>query len=138
MPYLRTRLGALALLLALAGEAQAAGPADPGLWFVPPVEYTAERQSDTGAQCIALHRVRSTRILAGEGIVYHMSGRKLLINRVRGGAGLLSRNQILITRTSGALLCAGDIVQLADSSPGFAAGFVALGRFERYHPPARP
>lgn len=138
MPYLRTRLGALAVMLALAGKADATGPADKDMWFVPPVEYASDSDGETGTQCIALHRVRSTRILAGEGIVYQMSGRKLLINRVRRGASLLNRNQILITRTSGALLCAGDIVQLAESSPGISAGSVALGRFERYHPPARP
>lgn len=138
MPYLHRRLGALALLLALPAGAGATEPVGEDMWFVPPVSDDIDIGIDTGTDCIALHRVRSTRILAGHGIVYHMNGDRLLINRVRQGASLLNRNQVLVTRTTSAMLCAGDIVQLAYSGPGMSAGSVALGRFELYHPSARP
>lgn len=138
MPYLHSQLGAIALLLTLIGDAQAAEPVGKDLWFVPPVSDDGGPEIDTVTDCIALHRVRSTRILAGQGIVYQMSGQKLLINRLRQGASLLNPNQILITRTTSAMLCAGDIVQLAHSAPGTSAGSVALGRFELYQPATRP
>lgn len=138
MPYLHSLPVAVALLLALPAGTQASTPETADRWFVPPVADDIGGKLDSGAECIALHRVRSTRILAGQGIVYQMSGDRLLINRVRQGARLLGRNQILITRTTGAMLCAGDIVQLAHSTPGISAGSVALGRFELYHPEARP
>lgn len=140
MHCLQSWFAAAALMLALTAAAEAAEPVGKDLWFVPPVSDEAgpEIDIDTGMDCIALHRIRSTRILAGQGIVYQMNGQRQLINRVRHGAGLLNPNQVLITRTTGAMLCAGDIVQLAYSSPGISAGSVALGRFERYHPAARP
>lgn len=134
MPYLQDQLVTVALLLAAIGAADATRPPGRTLLFVPPVSDKAAQAIDPGASCIALHRVRSTRIIAGEGIVYQMTGRKALINRPRHGITRLRPNQILITRSSGALLCAGDIVHLADSLPGMTTGFVALGRFETYRP----
>jgi len=139
MPNPHSWLAAVALLLAaLPGNAAAAEPVGEDMWFVPPVSDDRGSQIDTGTDCIALHRVRSTRIVTGKGIVYQMSGDRMLINRVRQGASLLNRNQLLITRTTGAMLCAGDIVHLAYSSPGMSAGSVALGRFELYYPAAHP
>lgn len=134
MPSLQSQIGAIALLLAAAGGASAAEPVGANLLFVPPVSDEEYRRAETAINCIALHRVRSTRIIAGEGIVYQMAGRKALINRPRHGGARLTRHQILITRTQGTMLCAGDIVHLADSLPGMTTGFVALGRFEAYPP----
>lgn len=135
MRYMQKQLVAAGLLVAASGAAYASEPVgNTALLFVPPVSDNAAHLIDSGTNCIALHRVRSTRIIAGEGIVYQMTGRKALINRPRHGVTRLARHQILITRRSGAMLCAGDIVHLADSLPGMTTGFVALGRFEHYHP----
>lgn len=138
MPYLPILLSAMALLLAPVGIATGAAPVGSNLMFVPPVSEEAAQRMALVTNCIALHRVRSTRIIAGEGIVYQMSGQKALINRPRHGGARLARHQILITRTTGPMLCAGDIVHLADSLPGMTTGFVALGRFETYSPSPAP
>ncbi|WP_152414813.1 hypothetical protein [Blastomonas sp. AAP53] len=138
MPYVLTQLSAMALLSATISAPDAAVPAGSNLLFVPPVSDEAAQQIGAATNCIALHRVRSTRIIAGEGIVYELSGQKALINRPRHGGSRLARHQILITRTSGSMLCAGDIVHLADSLPGMTTGFVALGRFEAYTPVPAP
>ena len=135
MRLLQTHIIAVVLLAATAGAASAAEPVGDALIFVPPVSSEAAGLIDTGTDCIALNRIRSARIIAGEGIVYRMSGRKTVINRPRNGGRQLGRDQILIMRTRGSLLCAGDIVHLANSAPGMTAGYVALGRFETYHPP---
>jgi hypothetical protein len=127
-----------ALFAALAGVMLAgaapcsAQPAGKDLIFVPPVEEDAPTASESGAQCIALHRVQSTRIIAGEGIVYQLSGRRMLINRPRHGLRQLERNQVLVIHSRGAMLCAGDIVHLADGLPGVTSAVIALGRFEVY------
>ena len=140
MSYLLTPLSTLALLVAAIAPAAvgATEPTGSNLLFVPPVNDAAAERIGTGTSCIALHRIRSTRIIAGEGIVYQMTGHKALINRPRHGGARLARHQILITRTSGSWLCAGDIVHLADSLPGITTGAVALGHFEAYHPPPTP
>lgn len=144
MSHLLMSLSALALLAAATVTAGAAEPTASNLLFVPPVSEEVAQQMGavqrigTATNCIALHRIRSTRIITGEGIVYQMSGQKALINRPRHGGDRLARNQILITRTSGSLLCAGDIVHLADSLPGMTTGIVALGQFEAYPPAYRP
>ena len=88
--------------------------------LVPPVSDEAALLVDTGPSCIALIRMRSARIIAGEGIVDQMTGRGALINRPRHGGKHLQRHQILITRSSSALLCTGDIVHLAGSLPGMS------------------
>lgn len=134
MPRFLDQFFAVALLSASAAAAQAAGPVGANLIFVPPMGNQAVHLIDSGTNCIAMNRVRSTRIIAGEGIVYQLTGRKAVINRPRHGGKRLARNQILITRTSGPMLCAGDIVHLADGLPGMTTGFVALGRFEHYQP----
>lgn len=134
MPFLQTQLIAMALLFASAGDAIGGHPVGDNLLFVPPVSDAEALRIGSATNCIALHRVRSTRIIAGEGIVYQMAGRKALINRPRHGGSRLSRHQILITRMRGPMLCAGDIVHLADSLPGMTTGFVSLGRFEAYPP----
>lgn len=134
MPRFLDQFFAVALLSASAAAAQAAGPVGANLIFVPPMGNQAVHLIDSGTKCIAMHRVRSTRIIAGEGIVYQLTGRKAVINRPRHGGNRLARNQILITRTNGPMLCAGDIVHLADGLPGMTTGFVALGRFEHYQP----
>lgn len=136
MAYMHYPLLVVALLSAITGSAGTAQPVGDTLLFVPPVDEQALPLVDTGTECIALNRIRSTRIIAGEGIVYQMAGRKAVINRPRHGGARLARDQILITRTRGAMLCAGDIVHLADSLPGMTAGFVALGRFETHRPHA--
>jgi hypothetical protein len=144
MSDLLTSLSALTLLAAATVTAEPAEPTAGNLLFVPPVSEEMAQQmgaiqhNATATNCIALHRVRSTRIIAGEGIVYQMSGQKALINRPRHGSARLARHLILITRTSGSLLCAGDIVHLADSLPGMTTGIVALGQFEAYPPGYRP
>lgn len=132
MYYFQEQIAALALLLTAAGGANATVPAGDQLLFVPPVRDEAVQLVDPGQDCIALHRVRSTRIIAGEGIVYERTGQKALINRPLHGGKRLVPNQILITRTNRALLCAGDIVHLADGMLGMTSGFIALGRFKSY------
>ena len=139
MSHLLTPLHALALLVSFAtGTTGAAEPTGENLLFVPPMSVELGQPIRATTNCIALHRVRSTRIIAGEGIVYHMTGQRALINRPRHGGARLARHQILITRTSGSLLCAGDIVHLADSLPGITTGVIALGRFEAYRPGHNP
>lgn len=107
--------------------------------FVPPMPGPAPvMEVVANTDCIALDRVRSTRIIRGTGIVYEMSRRTRFINRLRSGARHLSEGQVLLIRRHGPLLCAGDTVYLVDGLTGAAVSFVGLGVFERYDEPEPP
>lgn len=105
------------------------------LIFVPPVPDDQPVRPAATAQCLALAQVRATRVIAGTGIVYRISSRRQFINRVRGDADMLKEGQIIHIRTSGSLLCAGDVVYLLDGLTGTSVRFVGLGRFEPYDAP---
>jgi len=132
----------LPLLLTLAATAlHMAGPADarpaahqPGA--AASVEDGPEPETGRGrggaSHCIALDRVRSTQIISGTGIIYHMAGRMRFINRLRSGADRLVEGQIMLVRSPHRLLCSGDIVYLLDGLTGSTVSFVGLGAFERY------
>ena len=107
------------------------------LIFVPPVADDLAMAGPAATNCIATHRVRATRIVRGKGIIYELSGSKRYINRLRMGADRLDRSDILLIRTPGGLLCAGDSVQLIDAMTGLTARSVSLGAFEPYPPDQR-
>ncbi len=128
------------VLILIAAALQAVMPGQTGadlvpsadLIFVPPVPEDQPVSLPATAECLALAQVRATRIIAGTGIVYQISSRRQFINRVRGNADMLQEGQIMHVRTSGSMLCAGDIVYLLDGLTGASVRFVGLGKFERY------
>lgn len=131
------------LLILIAAALQIAAPAaeqptlaaSADLIFVPPMPDDQPVRPVATAQCLSLAQVRATRIIAGTGIVYRISSRRQFINRVRGDADMLKEGQIMHIRTSGSLLCAGDVVYLLDGLTGSSVRFVGLGRFEPYDGP---
>lgn len=102
------------------------------MMFVPPVPDDASWPGPAAATCISTHRVRSTRIVRGTGIIYEMSGRKRYINRLRFGASQLDQRDFILIRSPSGLLCAGDVLQLIDGVTGGRSIIVGLGRFERF------
>lgn len=78
--------------------------------------------------CLPLSQARSSQIIDGTAIVYRVGG-TLWVNRPRGGAESLDRDDILVTRMTGGQLCSIDTVQLHDRSGHFWRGFVSLGEF---------
>lgn len=125
---------AVALQIAAPAEEARASGATGDLIFVPPMPEPLPADQPPATECLMLDQVRSTRIIAGTGIVYRLSGRRHLINRLRGRANALTNGQVMLVRKSSPLLCAGDIVYLADGSGGAGMTFVGLGKFERYEP----
>jgi hypothetical protein len=81
-------------------------------------------------RCIPYHRVDSSRIIEGVGILYR-DGRKLYLNRP-AGADRLDDWDVLVTKVHGSQLCARDVVNLLDSSSRMPSGFVFLGDFVPY------
>ncbi|PXW78364.1 hypothetical protein C7451_10234 [Blastomonas natatoria] len=101
------------------------------MMYVPPVPDDVDWHAPAAATCIASHRIRSTRIIRGAGIIYEMAGRKRYINRLRFGASQLDQRDIILIRSPSGLLCAGDTLQLIDGVTGSRSIFVGLGSFER-------
>jgi len=87
-------------------------------------------------QCINLRQIRSSHVIARKAIVYEVSRRLLYVNQPRWGAEALSRDSVLLSRTSSTNLCNGEIVRLLD--PGLnERGAIALSEFIPYHSDTR-
>lgn len=85
--------------------------------------------------CINLRTTDSSEIVDGTAIVYKGPGGRLYVNRPRGGAEDLRREDILVTKTVTPQLCNIDVVTLVDSLSRFPRGFVNLGDFVPYAKP---
>ena len=82
--------------------------------------------------CIDLHRVRSSRIIADTAIIYDAGG-ILYVNRPRNGADSLDPGDTKVNRLFGSgRLCSIDTVQMVDRVAGFHRGTVFLGEFVPY------
>lgn len=86
-------------------------------------------------RCIDLSRVRSSRIIPGEAIVYD-AGSTIYVNRPRSGAQSLDHWDKMLTRTFASRLCSIDTVQLYDTAFNGPTGIVFLGEFVPYRRPA--
>jgi len=82
--------------------------------------------------CIDMHRVRSSRIIADTAIIYD-AGSILYVNRPRNGADSLDPGDTQVNRLYGTgRLCSIDTVQMVDRVGGFYRGTVFLGEFVPY------
>jgi hypothetical protein len=82
--------------------------------------------------CINLRASDSSEVIDGTAIVYKGPGGRYYVNRPRGGAENLRRDDVLVTRTVTPQLCNIDVVNLVDSLSHFPRGFVNLGDFVPY------
>jgi hypothetical protein len=117
-------IGSLALV---AGSAQATPP-----------DYEAElaqtlagRVAGEPVDCIDLHRVRGSHIVAHTAIVYD-AGSVIWVNRPRGGAETMDQWDIMVNRLYSTQLCSIDVVQLLDQGSRMYSGTVFLGAFVPY------
>lgn len=85
--------------------------------------------------CINLRGSDSSEVIDGTAIVYNGPGGRYYVNRPRGGAESLRRDDVLVTKTVTAQLCNTDPVTLVDSLSRFPRGFVNLGDFVPYTKP---
>ena len=91
----------------------------------------AGRVEGKPVNCINLSNVRGTRIIEKTAIVYD-TGSTIYVNRPRGGADLLDRWDVLVTKLHSSQLCTPEIVQLYDNGSRMQSGFVSLGEFVPY------
>ncbi len=122
-----------ASLLLSAPAAQAAPKLEPEAKLARMLEG---RVAGEPVNCISFRDIRSTEIVDDTAIVYRV-GRTLYVNRPRGGAGSLDRDDVLVTRTTQSRLCSIDVVHLYDSASRIQSGFVSLGEFVPYERPRR-
>jgi hypothetical protein len=112
----------------LVGGAAQAKPADREAELA---RALAGRVAGEPVQCIDLHRVRSSRIIAGTAILYD-AGSVVYVNRPDNGAEQLNRWDTLVTRTPSTRLCNVDTVTLVDQGSRSFTGIVFLGDFVPY------
>ncbi len=116
--------------IAVVGPAEAA-PRDPEAQLARAVKG---RVAGEPVNCINLRNVHGTQIIDDTAIVYD-TGSTVYVNRPRGGAQLLDRWDVLVTKLHSSELCSIDIVHLYDSSSRMPSGFVSLGEFVPYRKP---
>ena len=117
-------VGSLALV---AGSAQAK-PIDREAELA---QAIAGRVAGAPVDCIDIHRVRSSHIIAGTAIVYD-AGSVVYVNRPRGGAESMDDWDIMVNRLWSSQLCSIDTVQLIDQGTHMYSGSVFLGEFVPY------
>ena len=124
----------LPVLLALTGLAAAL----PVLAKTPDEELAKAlegRAEGAPVDCLNLRDIRSSRIIAGIGILYETNNRTVYLNRPDAGASSLRWGQTLVTDTHSSRLCSIDTVKLYDTSLHMQSGFVGLGKFVPYVKP---
>jgi hypothetical protein len=111
-----------------AASAQAARPVDREAELARALEG---RVAGDPVDCIDLHRVHGTRIIADTAIIYDAGG-TLYVNRPRAGASSLNHWDALLTRLPTNQLCSVDAVQMINPSTRTMTGIVMLGDFVPY------
>lgn len=119
----------LAAAALLAAPAAAQRAADPQLKLD---RLLAGRVAGAPVTCIPLRPTTRSQVIPGRAIIYSENGRRLFVNRPRGGAEWLTRDSILVTRPVTTQLCRAEPVQLVDRASGIGRGFVTLGDFVPY------
>ncbi len=124
---MRTRIGGIALLAALAGCAQ--GTTE---------RQEADRRALAEARpvgepvgCIALSRIDRTRVRDSRTIDFHLRGGQVYRNRLRQECSGLAFEDSFTYRTSTGRLCSVDLITVNRAGGGPAGPTCALGSFQR-------
>ena len=127
-----TRAGTLALVLAagLAGGGHAASSTDPRD-AARLARALAGRTPGAPLRCVDRARLADMES-HGSTILYGGTGRRLFRNDTVGNCAGLGRGDILVTRSFGSELCAGDIATTVNPSSGVLSGSCSLGPFVPY------
>lgn len=128
---MRFRLALFAAALLAGGTAAAAAPQADNRYEARLAKTLEGRTAGDPVKCINLRDIRSTEIVDNTAILYRLYNGKIYVNRP-SGAGLLDRNDILVTRTFTSQLCSIDIVQLVDRTSRFPSGSIGLSEFTPY------
>jgi hypothetical protein len=123
------------LLLSVAIAALATSPAwarkdDPAAQLA---KITEGRVAGPAQQCIDLPQVSNTQVIDKTTIAYRI-GATYYVNQPRSGAEALNSDDLMVTKTFGAQLCALDSIRMVDRYGGGLRGFVVLGPFVPYKP----
>ena len=86
-------------------------------------------------QCISPRRENT--MIFGDRILYYGASSRKYLTTTTGGCFGLRRNEIIVTRSVGGQLCAGDIVTTVEPSSGTQGGTCSLGEFVPYSRPRR-
>jgi hypothetical protein len=82
---------------------------------------------DTGQRCVSLKSIRSTKVLDDQTILFEMSGKQMLVNRLPRRCPGLGFEKRFGYKTSLSQLCSTDIISvITDIGPGARCG---LGMF---------
>ena len=94
-------------------------------------DAVAGKVAGKAVSCLPLRQVRGSHVIDHTGILFEAAG-TLYVNRPVSGADRLSSWNALVTTTTTARLCQGDVVRLVDLASNAQVGTVALGEFIPY------
>ncbi|HWT13913.1 MAG TPA: hypothetical protein VN231_14260 [Allosphingosinicella sp.] len=95
-------------------------------------EAVAGRIAGDPQSCVEMRRIRSSRAIGDDAILYEGTGDTVYLNRPAGGCQSLGMGRSLRTRTISSSLCRGDIVTVFDPVSGTEYGGCGLGDFVPY------
>ena len=101
----------------------------------PPVSEAPAQDSDRVSNCISLHTIRSTKVLDGQTIVFELSGKRTVVNRLPRNCPGLKFEKRFLYKTSLNQLCSQDIITVLTGPPHFRGASCGLGKFEPWTPP---
>jgi len=92
----------------------------------------AGKVAGTPVSCISTSRVRSSKNVGDQTLLYEVSANLVYRNDPVGGCSGLQYGRTLITRTPSTQLCAGDIARVADLQTGMETGSCAFSEWVPY------
>ena len=83
--------------------------------------------------CISLVMAKDTIRISDDILLYRVSRNLVYRNDLRSSCpGLARDSDIIVTKTTGTMLCSGEILRLVDRQSGFDRGACSLGEFTPY------
>lgn len=91
-----------------------------------------EKYTKTGKveRCVNLRRIRSTKVVDDQHIIFKMSGKKAYLNTLTHKCPRLGFEKSFSYKTSISQLCNVDIITVLDTSMGMSGPSCGLGKFE--------
>ncbi len=125
----------LAGVVALAGIAAQAAPSRAERGAAELARALEGRTAGEPVRCLNMSDIRSSRIITGTAVLYETTNGTLYLNRPRGGARSLDRDDILVSRVFGSRICAPETIHLLSPPSHIPSGFISLGDFVPYRKP---
>ena len=132
LPLIALPLAAACMSVPPAPQAQAAAADRQAAIDAELAQELAGKVPGDPVSCINTSRIRSSKHIGDQTLLYEVSSKLVYRNDPVGGCNGLDFGRALITRTPSTQLCAGDIARVADLQTGMETGGCAFSKWVPY------